>query len=361
VANDAGKGAGREDGKPADSGGAGGAADAVVTGGWSGKAKVTRRRFPGAGGSDEPLRVAMTRDAYAELTAHAKESLNAEVCGVLVGTQCEDDDGPFVSVEGAIRGSAARKGRTHVTFTQETWTQIYEDKERDYPKLQIVGWYHTHPGFGVEFSEMDRFVQRNFFPGAGQIAFVTDPLGGAEAILANVDGDVVPVGRFWVDGRERRCQTPAGAEQPSSATSAAVPASVEKSLRAMDERIGQLMQLVDSQAASLHRFLLISGMIIALGVCAVFGYTIYSSYAHENRPPELQGFVPVPVQIGDKSVLLGVGIVKWQVPDELNAAFLQLERERQAAEKANAAATQPATRPAGAAAPTTQPAGKPAK
>ena len=360
MATDSGEGARRDDGKPAEA--SGGAGDAVVTGGWSGKAKVTRRRFPGPAGAREPLRVTMTRDAYAEVTAHAKESLNAEICGVLVGSLCEDDDGQFVSVEGAIRGSAARKGRTHVTFTQETWTQIHEEKERDYPKLQIVGWYHTHPGFGVEFSEMDRFVQRNFFPGAGQVAFVTDPLGGAEAILANVNGDVVPVGRFWVEGRERRCQTPASADGNGDSTAAAVPASVEKSLRAMDERIGQLMQMVDGQAVSMHRFLLLAGMIIALGVCAVLGYSIYSAYAHENRPPELQGFVPVPVQVGDKSVLLGVGIVKWEVPDELNAAMVQVERERQqAAQKAAAAPTRPTTVPAPAAAAASQPAAKAAK
>ena len=129
------------------------------------------------------------------------------MCGVLVGQVCEDDRGRFVSVEGAIRGSAARKGATHVTFTQETWKQIYEEKEKTHPKLQIVGWYHTHPGFGVEFSEMDRFVQRNFFSGPCQIAFVTDPLGGAEAILANVDGQVQSVSRFWVEGASAAART----------------------------------------------------------------------------------------------------------------------------------------------------------
>ena len=73
-----------------------------------------------------------------------------------------------MSVEATIRGDAARKGPTHVTFTQETWTQIHKDKDERHPKRQIVGWYHTHPGFGVEFSEMDLFVQRNFFPAPGR-------------------------------------------------------------------------------------------------------------------------------------------------------------------------------------------------
>src|SRR5579872_6162026 len=155
--------------------------DPVIAGGWSEKVKHKRRAFPGPAGATERLRIAMTRQSYADLTAHAKESLNAEICGVLVGELCEDDAGPFVSVEETIRGASAREASTHVTFTQETWTQIHTEKERKHPKRQIVGWYHTHPGFGVEFSEMDIFIQRNFFSGAGQIAFVTDPLGGEES------------------------------------------------------------------------------------------------------------------------------------------------------------------------------------
>jgi proteasome lid subunit RPN8/RPN11 len=341
-----------------------GAAEKVSASGWTEKAKVRRRTFPGPAGAQESLRIAMTRDAYAELTAHAKESLNAEICGVLVGELCEDGEGQFVSVEGTIRGTAAKKGSTHVTFTQETWNQIHEEKDRDHPKRQIVGWYHTHPGFGVEFSEMDMFIQRNFFSGASQIAFVTDPLGGQEAILVNAQGEILPVSRFWVDGREKRCHgAGAGGDGKSDSAGAAMPASVDKAIKSLDERIGQLMQMVDAQAASMQRFLLTIGMIVATGVCLFLAYNIYYAYvhSHEIRPPEMAGYVPVPVQMGDKTVMLGVGIVKWEVPPELNAILLQYEREKQQAAEAAAAAAkkaQPATAPANG--PTTVPGAAPA-
>ncbi len=272
------KGDAKADTKAASAGGADDAADKVSTGGWSEKAKIRRRTFPGPAGASELLRIAMTRDAYAQLTSHAKESLNAEICGVLVGELCEDENGNFVSVEGTIPGTAAKKGSTHVTFTQETWNQIHKEKDQKHPKKQIVGWYHTHPGFGVEFSEMDRFIQRNFFPGACQIAFVTDPLGGQEAILVNADGKLESVERFWVDGREKRCQG-ASAEKSEAAAAggAALPAAVEKSLQSMDDRIGQLMQMVDAQSAANHRILLGAAMFAALGLCTFIGYSIYSA------------------------------------------------------------------------------------
>jgi proteasome lid subunit RPN8/RPN11 len=336
-----------------------GSAEKVSASGWTEKAKVRRKTFPGPVGAQESLRIAMTRDAYAELTAHAKESLNAEICGVLVGDLCEDNEGQFVSVEGTIRGTAAKKGSTHVTFTQETWNQIHEEKDRDHPKRQIVGWYHTHPGFGVEFSEMDMFIQRNFFSGASQIAFVTDPLGGQEAILVNAQGQILPVSRFWVDGREKRCHgAAAGGDGKSDSAGVAMPASVDKAIKSLDERIGQLMQMVDSQALSMQRFFLTIGMIVAMGVCLYIGYSIYYTYAHSHdiRPPELLSYVPVPVQVGDKTVMLGVGVAKWEIPPELNAYQLQLEREKQQAAEAAAKKAQPTTAPANG--PTTAPSGK---
>jgi hypothetical protein len=47
-----------------------------------------------------------------------------------------------------------------------------------YPDDRIVGWYHTHPGFGIFLSEMDLFIQNNFFNEPWQIAYVDDPKGG---------------------------------------------------------------------------------------------------------------------------------------------------------------------------------------
>src|SRR5262245_54249556 len=171
--------------------------------------KPVWRDFPGPRGSDVPLRIAIDKKAYAELIAHAKESLDREVCGVLAGHLCEDDEGLFVSVEAAIRGTAASEASTHVTFTQATWNAIHKVLEEDYPKLKIVGWYHTHPGFGVEFSDMDLFIQKNFFSGSTQIALVTDPLNGAVAICVNGDDGAKYLTRFWVDGREQQTKVPA--------------------------------------------------------------------------------------------------------------------------------------------------------
>ena len=297
--------------------------------------KPLARHFPGPCKAEAALRVAVERRPYADLIAHAKESLEAEVCGVLAGQICEDEEGLFVHVEAVIRGAAATEASTHVTFTQATWTAIHKTLEHDYPKLRIVGWYHTHPGFGVEFSDMDLFIQKNFFSGPTQIALVLDPLSGAAAICVNTIEGPRYLPRFWVDAHEQLLKVPArprGGSEPAPGPENA--GGTDAAIQGLEARLSQLVQAIDELRASYHRFLLFCGCVFCLAVIGGVGYFIYSSYTSKFEPPRLNSFAPIPVQVGDKTVLLGVGVVEWKVPDELNALMLQMELlKKLAAEK----------------------------
>ena len=294
--------------------------------------KPQHRTFPGPRGAKSPLRVAIDRAANAELIAHAKESLNAEICGVLAGSICEDDEGLFVHVQAAVRGTAANQGSTHVTFTHATWNAIHQAMERDYPQLKIVGWYHSHPGFGVEFSEMDVFIQKNFFSGPTQLALVIDPLNGNVAVCINTPRGIEYLPRYWVDGREHEGKMPvrSGETAGFSQAAGAVSGNAEAKLQAIEERVGQLVLAVDDLRSSIYRFLLFIGTLAALSILAVAGYAIFQQMKTRVEPPKNIGFAPMPVQIGDKTALLGVQIVKWDLPPELDVmqqAVEQLKRE----------------------------------
>jgi proteasome lid subunit RPN8/RPN11 len=41
--------------------------------------------------------------------------------------------------------------------------------------LDVVGWYHSHPGIGAFFSSTDRHTQSHFFKEQFQIGYVEDP------------------------------------------------------------------------------------------------------------------------------------------------------------------------------------------
>jgi proteasome lid subunit RPN8/RPN11 len=313
----------KADNKPTDAadktrspGGEASNSEEIGIGEWADRKRPVRRTFPGPRMLEVALRVAMDRSPYAELIAHAKESLDKEICGVLVGDVCEDDEGSFVHIKAIIRGDSAQQGSTHVTYTQETWTAIHRTMEERYRKLQIVGWYHSHPGYGVQFSEMDRFIQRNFFSGPTQLGLVIDPLGGDVSICVNTEAGLANIGQFWIDGREQRCYLPAS---PSRGPESAPPGSLDlqQRLETVENRLNQAIRALDETRTSIYRVVVSMGMVIGVGVILLVGYSVYRSYFRPLTPPEVRSYVPLPVKIGDKVVLLGVGVVSWEVPPEL--------------------------------------------
>jgi proteasome lid subunit RPN8/RPN11 len=135
---------------------------------------------------------------------HARASMTSEVCGVLIG---QNPHG-VVQVIAAIEAANAAQGGTHVTFTQDAWESIYRVKDEQYPEERIVGWYHSHPGFGVFLSEHDTFIHRNFFSSPDQVAWVYDPHTDEEGCFGWIDGDIHRIAHFCLvdnngDGLER--------------------------------------------------------------------------------------------------------------------------------------------------------------
>jgi len=106
-----------------------------------------------------------------QIRQHARSENKTEVCGVLIGHEA----GEGINVSSCIAGMNAAQGGAHVTFTQDTWEHIYKIKDKNYPNERILGWYHSHPGFGVFLSDHDTFIHRNFFSSKRQVAWVYDP------------------------------------------------------------------------------------------------------------------------------------------------------------------------------------------
>jgi proteasome lid subunit RPN8/RPN11 len=140
-----------------------------------------QRDVPSVSGTRDARYQAVFRQSVLdEIHAHGRSSMEAEVCGVLVGDVYSDRMATWVYVEHCIRGNNAVGKQTQVTITSETWTRIHETLDSKYPGKKIIGWYHTHPGFGIFLSGMDLFIQDNFFNQPWQLATVYDPHSGDE-------------------------------------------------------------------------------------------------------------------------------------------------------------------------------------
>jgi proteasome lid subunit RPN8/RPN11 len=161
--------------------------------------KLSHEDFPG--GRHEGLRVFFTPEVHAALWQHAALDTTVEICGVLVGSWHRDGAGPFVKIIESIRGEGAETKFAEVTFTHQTWAKINAEMDTKFSKLSIVGWYHTHPDFGIFLSDRDRFIHEHFFSGPGQIAHVVDPIRKMEGVFIWRNGKPTPCEHFWVGDR----------------------------------------------------------------------------------------------------------------------------------------------------------------
>lgn len=244
--------------------------------------QLRRRELPNApfpGGQGQDFRIAFTPEVYRALWDHALETTAVEICGVLVGRWASDADGPFVSVTESIRGEAAESKLAEVTFTHQTWSKINAEMDRKFSDLSIVGWYHTHPDFGVFLSERDVFIQQHFFSGPGQIAHVIDPIRRTEGVFVWKDGKPALAPHFWVGG-DLKVGTAAGAEprlEPTqtpaaaSATPPPAPASPRPFLPPLERLLAYLClfligYLIAGAWTAWDRIMLIKGVVADYGV-----------------------------------------------------------------------------------------------
>ncbi|HEY6783194.1 MAG TPA: Mov34/MPN/PAD-1 family protein [Candidatus Dormibacteraeota bacterium] len=118
---------------------------------------------------------------------HVFASADREVGGVLIGRMPADGGLPLVT--GAIPAISADEQKATLTFTQEAWAHVHQVLESEFPAdEQIVGWYHSHPSFGIFLSGHDLFIHENFFNAPSQIAVVVDPIGCREGAFGWQDG-----------------------------------------------------------------------------------------------------------------------------------------------------------------------------
>ncbi len=121
------------------------------------------------------LPVYISRPASAEMLRQAERGGGIEVGGFLLGGWHTWRGHPYVDVTTPVPALKAQGGEAHLKFTNEVQREFHAVAARRYPGLAVVGWYHTHPGYGVFLSEHDLFIQRGFFREPHHVAVVIDP------------------------------------------------------------------------------------------------------------------------------------------------------------------------------------------
>ena len=140
--------------------------------------KEEKSRMPGRVPTGFPKNLPVpfiNADAMQRLKDYAASNTHYELGGVLVGRCGKSSRRAFVEVIDFIPATRGISGRASFEFTNEAQQEIHEVKEAQFKDLRIVGWFHTHPGYGVFLSSADQFIDENYFTEVFHLAVVLDP------------------------------------------------------------------------------------------------------------------------------------------------------------------------------------------
>jgi len=214
----------------------------------------------------DDLAIFLDHETALAIEEHARSDVSVELGGVLLGKECVDPDTgrPHVLVTAWLEAAHYKNTQASFTYTHESWEAITRRRDLEFPDLDIVGWYHTHPNFGIFLSHHDLFIHQNFFGQPLQTAYVVDPIKGSRGFFQWRGGTIAPVQGFQLTaGRKDRRRLASAAdllEGIEQGEDSGLSPSLEREILAM-------MTRQDRQSAAARRdHFLIAGLAGALGM-----------------------------------------------------------------------------------------------
>jgi proteasome lid subunit RPN8/RPN11 len=121
-----------------------------------------------------PLWLRLWWRAMLRIVAQVAEHPDLEVAGLLVGTVRTEANRVVTLVWDVAHATQLPATPIEVTMTHEAWQEAIEQVWSRDDGGEVVGWYHSHPGFGVFMSTADRFIASHFFAQPGYVSLVYD-------------------------------------------------------------------------------------------------------------------------------------------------------------------------------------------
>jgi proteasome lid subunit RPN8/RPN11 len=146
----------------------------------------------------DDLHIFLNEAILREVVDWSKTDVHHELGGVFVGELFAWRGMEYLEIGGYIRASHYENTAASFRFTHDSWSAITREREQKYGDKLVVGWHHTHPGYGIFLSGTDMFSHRNFFNLPWMFAMVVDPRAESLGFFQWKKGKVVPCGFFFV-------------------------------------------------------------------------------------------------------------------------------------------------------------------
>lgn len=118
--------------------------------------------------------------------------------GILLGNVYEDEQGPYVIIEGALPAPYIRSTAGGPIFTGQTWAALLPVCTEHFADQIVVGSFRVRHDQGTNLSDYDRYVTRRFFPDWWQVTYIIDPSRQRQALFHWQDGGLHSLPGFWV-------------------------------------------------------------------------------------------------------------------------------------------------------------------
>ena len=86
-----------------------------------------------------------------------------------------------IFIRGAIEGQNLELDLDETVFDDEVWREIYQQKERLFSGLDVIGWALLRMGFSVRLNDKIKKTHFENFPGEGKVLYMMDDLEGEDA------------------------------------------------------------------------------------------------------------------------------------------------------------------------------------
>lgn len=124
---------------------------------------------------------------------------NTEVRGaVLVGEKKITDQGDAIFISGAVDAQNIEFDMNECSFTEEIWSEIYEQIKDNFPDSSVVGWFLSRMGFSTALNERIEKLHMDNFPGADKVLYVTDSLESEDAFYMYDKGQMVKQKGYYI-------------------------------------------------------------------------------------------------------------------------------------------------------------------
>lgn len=117
---------------------------------------------------------------------------------ILLGESRKCEYGDVIFVSGAVDAQNIEFDMDESEFTQEAWTDIYDQVKQFFPGLAVVGWFLSRMGFSTAINDKIEKMHVENFPGKDKVLLVTDSLESEDAFYMYEHGSLVKQKGYYI-------------------------------------------------------------------------------------------------------------------------------------------------------------------